>query len=70
MEELAKRLEKVKETIEFEEKKNILRGLEAQSTHPDFWKDPQKFSVSTRPKKLSVKSQKEAGTHQGRLIIF
>ena len=42
MEELAKRLEKVKETIEFEEKKNILRGLEAQSTHPDFWKDPQK----------------------------
>lgn len=42
MEELEKRLDQVKETIEFEEKKKILRDLEASSTHPDFWKDSQK----------------------------
>lgn len=39
MEELKKRLLQVKETIDFEEKKKILRDLEAQSTHPDLWKD-------------------------------
>jgi peptide chain release factor 2 len=39
MEELKKRLVQIKETIDFEEKKKILRDLEAQSSHPDFWKD-------------------------------
>ena len=33
------RLQKIKETIDFEEKRKILRDLEAQSTHPDLWKD-------------------------------
>src|SRR3990167_9942239 len=39
MDTLKKRLVQVKETIDFEEKKKILRDLEAQSTHPDLWKD-------------------------------
>jgi len=39
MESLKKRLAQVKETIDFEEKKKVLRELEAQSTHPDLWKD-------------------------------
>lgn len=39
MNELKKRLQQVKETIDFEEKKKILREREAQSTHPDLWKD-------------------------------
>uniref|UniRef100_A0A832E0U4 Peptide chain release factor 2 n=1 Tax=candidate division WWE3 bacterium TaxID=2053526 RepID=A0A832E0U4_UNCKA len=39
MDELKKRLLQVKETIDFEEKKKNLRALEAQSSHPDFWKD-------------------------------
>ena len=39
MKEFKKRLLQVKETIDFEEKKKILRDLEAQSSHPDFWKD-------------------------------
>ena len=42
MEPLKKRLVQIKETIDFEEKKKILRGLEAQSTHPDLWKDNRK----------------------------
>lgn len=39
MEELKNRLEQLKETIDFEEKKKILRDLEVQATHPDFWRD-------------------------------
>jgi len=39
MESLKKRLAQVKETIDFEEKRKVLRELEAQSTHPDLWKD-------------------------------
>ena len=39
MKEFKKRLLQVKETIDFEEKKKVLRDLEAQSTHPDLWKD-------------------------------
>ena len=39
MNELKKRLVQIKETIDFEEKKKILRDLEAQSAHPDLWKD-------------------------------
>lgn len=42
MDDLRKRLQQVKETIDFEEKRKILRGLEAQATHPDFWRDNQK----------------------------
>jgi peptide chain release factor 2 len=37
--DLKKRLVQIKETIDFEEKGKILRDLEAQSAHPDFWKD-------------------------------
>lgn len=36
---LEKRLEKIKETIDFEEKRKILRDLEAEAASPDFWKD-------------------------------
>ncbi len=39
MEELKKRLQQIKETIDFEEKKKILRSLEAKAAKPDFWKD-------------------------------
>ena len=39
MNDLEKRLIQIKETIDFEEKKKVLRDLEAQSTHPDLWKD-------------------------------
>lgn len=39
MEEVKKRLEKIKETIDFEEKKKILRDLESEATRADFWKD-------------------------------
>lgn len=42
MEDLQKRLQQIKETIDFEEKKKIIRDLEVQSSHPDFWKDNQK----------------------------
>ena len=39
MEDLKKRLTQIKETIAIEEKRKIFRSLEAQTTHPDFWKD-------------------------------
>jgi peptide chain release factor 2 len=39
MEELKKRLAKVKETIDFSEKKKVLRDLEAEAASPDLWKD-------------------------------
>jgi len=39
MNDLKKRLVQIKETIDFEEKRKVLRELEAQSTHPDLWKD-------------------------------
>jgi len=39
MEDLQERLNQVKEAIKFEEKQKTLRELEAQSIHPDFWKD-------------------------------
>lgn len=39
MEELKERLQKIKEAIDFEEKRKALRELEAQATHPDFWKN-------------------------------
>lgn len=39
MEDFKKRLQQIKETIDFEEKRKILRDLEAKSAHPDFWKD-------------------------------
>ncbi|KRT67628.1 MAG: peptide chain release factor 2, peptide chain release factor 2 [candidate division WWE3 bacterium CSP1-7] len=39
MNDLKKRLVQIKETIDFEEKRRVLRDLEAQSTHPGLWKD-------------------------------
>lgn len=39
MEDLRKRLQQVKETIDFEEKKKILRDLEAEAAGSDFWRD-------------------------------
>src|SRR4030042_4246781 len=39
MEELQKRLQQFKEVIGFEGKRKALRDLEAQSVHPDLWKD-------------------------------
>ncbi|MEX2053865.1 MAG: peptide chain release factor 2 [Patescibacteria group bacterium] len=39
MEEFKKRLKQIKDRIDFEEKRKIIRDLEAQSNHPDFWKD-------------------------------
>jgi len=38
MTKLKDRLKQIKETIAFEEKKTILRVLEAKATKPDFWK--------------------------------
>lgn len=48
MEDLQKRLQQIKETIDLEEKKKILRDLEAQAAHPDFWKDHQKAQEAMR----------------------
>ena len=39
MPDLKSRLQVIKETIDFEEKKKVLRDLEAEATHTDFWKD-------------------------------
>lgn len=39
MEDLKKRLQQIKETVDFVEKRKVLRDLEAQSMKPDFWKD-------------------------------
>lgn len=39
MSDLKSRLQKIKDSIDFEEKRKILRDLEAEATHPDFWKD-------------------------------
>lgn len=39
MSELKGRLQKIKESIDLEEKKKILRDLEAEAAHPGFWKD-------------------------------
>ena len=39
MEDFKKRLQQVKETIDFEGKRKVLREREAQSMHPDLWKD-------------------------------
>jgi len=40
MPDLKSRLQTFKEAIDFEEKRKILRDLEAEASHPDFWKDP------------------------------
>ncbi|MEX1061751.1 MAG: peptide chain release factor 2 [Patescibacteria group bacterium] len=42
MEDLKKRLSQIKETVELEEKRKILRDLEAQATHPNFWQNNEK----------------------------
>jgi len=39
MADLKERLSQIKNTIDFEEKRHVLRELEAQAVHPDFWKD-------------------------------
>ena len=39
MEGLKERLQHIKETVDLEEKRKIVRELEAQATHADFWKD-------------------------------
>jgi len=39
MPDLKSRLQEIKDSIDFEEKRKILRELEAEATHPDFWKD-------------------------------
>lgn len=39
MPDLKSRLQEIKDSIDFEEKRKILRDLEAEATHPDFWKD-------------------------------
>lgn len=48
MDELKKRLQQVKETIDFEEKTKILRELEAKAAHPDFWKNYQEAQETMR----------------------
>jgi len=40
MPDLKSRLQTFKEAIDFEEKRKILRDLEAEASYPDFWKDP------------------------------
>lgn len=37
--DLKSRLQEIKDSIDFEEKRKVLRDLEAEATHPDFWKD-------------------------------
>lgn len=39
MSDLKSQLHEIKDSIDFEEKRKILRDLEAEATHPDFWKD-------------------------------
>jgi len=39
MKGLKERLRQIKETIDLEEKRKVVRELEARSSHPDFWKD-------------------------------
>jgi peptide chain release factor 2 len=51
MEELNDRIKKVIEKFNLEEKRKKVREIEAESTHPDFWKDHQ--NASARMKELS-----------------
>jgi len=51
MEELNGRIKKVIEKFDIEEKRKKVREIEAESTHPDFWKDHQ--NASAKMKELS-----------------
>jgi peptide chain release factor 2 len=51
MEELNARIKKVIEKFNLEEKRKKVREIEAESTHPDFWKDHK--NASARMKELS-----------------
>jgi len=52
MEELTARIKKVREKFDVEEKRQKIREIEAESTHPDFWKDHK--NASSKMKELST----------------
>jgi peptide chain release factor 2 len=52
MEELTSRIKKVREKFNLEEKRRKIREIEAESSHPDFWKDHQ--NASAKMKELST----------------
>jgi len=52
MEDLKLRIKKVSEKFNIEEKRKKIREIEAESTHPDFWKDHQ--NASSKMKELST----------------
>lgn len=51
MEEIKTRIEKALEKFNIDQKRKEIRAIEAQSTHPDFWKDHRK--ASSKMKELS-----------------
>ena len=48
MEDLKERINKVLEKFNIEEKRKLIRTIEAESLHPDFWKDHKNASLKMK----------------------